>query len=79
MVETRVVVERGDELGERYRRPSPRSLAHNADRWSLAARLDVRSSARQLAYRREHGTEALEQRFDEVGIDPTDASRGSVV
>jgi hypothetical protein len=36
-------------------------------------------TAAEKAYRREHGTEALEQRFDEGGIDPTDASRGSVV
>ena len=30
-------------------------------------------------FRRQHDTEALEQRFDDVGIDPTDPLRASVV
>ncbi|MFC4040548.1 suppressor of fused domain protein [Dactylosporangium siamense] len=33
----------------------------------------------ELAFRQQRGTEALEQRFDDVGIDPTDPLRLSVV
>jgi hypothetical protein len=35
-------------------------------------------TAAELAYRRQHDTEALEQLFDEAAIDPTDPARASV-
>jgi hypothetical protein len=35
-------------------------------------------TAAEKAFRQQHDTEALEQRFDDVGIDPTDPLRASV-
>ncbi|MFI0357182.1 suppressor of fused domain protein [Actinomadura sp. 9N407] len=35
-------------------------------------------TASEIAFRRTHGTEALEQLFDQAGIDPVDPDRAAV-